>query len=150
MGLGEVEGGEDQPVDEAVLEIANHREFVLGVGAGGMEHQAPALRAGDLLDRAHHRRVDGVADVGHREGDLPRPPRAQGTGGSVWDVSHGFGRFGHAREGVGVRPDPVQHAGCRCDGDVREAGDRRDRGHSVLRLARGLHPPVTLSPEKVY
>ena len=36
--------GEDQPVDEAMPEVADHRELVLGVGAGGVEQQPDAAR----------------------------------------------------------------------------------------------------------
>ena len=73
--VGQVEGGEDQAVDEPVLEIADERELVVVVGSGRVEQKPEVARASDVLDRGDHRRVDGVADVGHREGDLAGSPR---------------------------------------------------------------------------
>ena len=144
-----VERSEDEPVDEAVLEVAHHGELVLRVGAGGVEHQPQALGTGDLLDRADHRRVHRVADVGHRERDLARPARPKRAGGCVRDVPHRLGGLRDPRESVGVRANPVQDPGGGRNGDVRQASDSRDRRHSVVRLARRLHPPSPRS-EKVY
>ena len=45
---------EDQPVDVAMPEVADHRELVVGVGAGRVEQQPDARDARDLLDRRDH------------------------------------------------------------------------------------------------
>ena len=137
--VGQVERGEDEAVDVAVLEIAHHRELVVTVGAGRVEQQAEPMGAGHLLDRAHHRRVDGVADVRHREGDLARAARAERAGGGVRRVADGLGGLGDAREGVGIRPDAVQHPRGGGDRDVRQARDGRDRRHSVVRFVAVVH-----------
>jgi hypothetical protein len=108
--LGQVDRREDQAVDEAVLQVAHHRELVFRVGAGRVEHQAPAASAGHVLDRRDHGRVDRVADVGHGEGDLARPPRAQRPGGCVRHVADLLGGLRHALVRVRVRADPVEHA----------------------------------------
>ena len=51
MGLGDVERGEDQPVGEAVPQVADDRELVLRVGAGRVEHQAqPLSRVASWID----------------------------------------------------------------------------------------------------
>ena len=71
------------------------RELVLGVGAGRVEQEPPAAGAGDLLDRADHGHVDGVADVGDREGDLPGAPRAQRARCRIRHEAHRLGRLGH-------------------------------------------------------
>ena len=42
--IGEVQRREDQPVDVAVLEVAHHRELVLGVRARRVQHQPAAAR----------------------------------------------------------------------------------------------------------
>ena len=127
MRVRDVERREDQPVREAVPQVAHDRELVVRVGARGVEHQAPAALARRLLDRRDHRRVDRVADVRHREHDLARPPRAERARGRVGHVADRLGGLRHAGEGLRARPDPVERARRRRDRDVREPRDRRDR-----------------------
>ena len=121
--------GQDQPVDVAVPEVADQRELVVRVGAGRVEQQPDAGDPRDLLDRRDHGRVDRVADIGHCEGDLARPARAERPRGCVRDVADRLGRGRDALERGRARPDPVQDTGRGRDGDVGEAcdgGDRRD------------------------
>jgi hypothetical protein len=133
---GQVQRREDQPVDEAVLQVSHHRDLVLDIRPRRVQQQPQPPRPRDLLDRADHRRVDGIADIGHGEGDLARTPRAQRARGGVRCVADPLGGFGHPGEGFRARANPVQNARRRGDRDIRQSGDRLDRRYSVVGLIR--------------
>ena len=64
MPVAHAERDEDQPVREPALEVAHDRELLVEVAAGRVQHEPPAARTDDLLDRRDHRRVDGFATSG--------------------------------------------------------------------------------------
>ena len=109
MGFRHAQRDEDQAVHEALLEIAHDRQLVRDLGACRVQHQPPVTRPHHFLDRRHHRRVDRVRDVGHRECDLAGPARTERPRRGIRDVADLLGRVDHAREDVGRRPDAVQH-----------------------------------------
>ena len=85
---------EDQPVDEPLLEIA--RSIASSSSTSPpveCRSSRTAVSRATCLDRADHRRVDRVRDVGHRERDLARAARAERAGRRVRDVADRLGRL---------------------------------------------------------
>ncbi len=118
---------DDQPVHPPGAQREHQLLFAARVlGAGAVDQQC-AVVAGDFLDGAVERAVEGVGEILQHQADAGRTPLAQDPGGVVTAESQSGDGFLDAS--FGVRGDPwfaVDHAGDRLEADP---GARRDILH---------------------
>ena len=131
--VGELQRAEDQPVDVALRRSRRMRARPRRRRSVECRISRLPCLARDLLDRADHRRVDGVRDVRHRERDLAGAARAQAAGRRVRHVADRLGRLASRAASVsGFVLIPFSDARRRGDRHVREAGDGGERRRGGL------------------